>query len=427
MGENDMLSQDEINALLNGLGSDETENEANNAENNADNADLTAEAAESNASTAADSGNEIDQNILDGMHKDTLGEIGNISMGSAATTLSMLLNQKVQITTPTVSITNLHEVKNEYPIPCLLVDVKYTQGLTGSNILMIDMKDAAIIADLMMGGDGSNYSEELSEIHLSAVSEAMNQMMGSTATSISGMFGKKIDISPPYVKSIDLSDEKFDFVSDLDENAPLAKVSFKMEIGTLINSNIMQLIPIDFAKEMVNNLLNGMNSNETVPEIEEDVIPEPAPAVSPPPAAPEPQPVPVQPNPTPVQPIQQPVMQQPVMMPPPVQPQQPVNVQPAQFAPLTAVQPQEIPVNMGLLMDVPLQATVELGRTKMPIKEILDLGVGSIIELDKLAGEPVDLVVNGKLIAKGEVVVIDENFGLRITDILSTSERVSTF
>lgn len=423
MGENDMLSQDEINALLNGLGSDETESEAKPEES----VDVTADAAESNESVESASDSGIDQNIIDDMHKDTLGEIGNISMGSAATTLSMLLNQKVQITTPTVSITNLHEVKNEYPIPCLLVDVKYTQGLTGSNILMIDMKDAAIIADLMMGGDGSNYSEELSEIHLSAVSEAMNQMMGSTATSISGMFGKKIDISPPYVKSIDLSDEKFDFVSDLDENAPLAKVSFKMEIGTLINSNIMQLIPIEFAKEMVNNLLNGMNSNEAIPEIEEDVIPEPAPAVSPSPAAPEPQPVPVQPNPTPVQPIQQPVMQQPVMMPPPVQPQQPVNVQPAQFAPLTAVQPQEIPVNMGLLMDVPLQATVELGRTKMPIKEILDLGVGSIIELDKLAGEPVDLVVNGKLIAKGEVVVIDENFGLRITDILSTSERVSTF
>ncbi|MGM9570950.1 MAG: flagellar motor switch phosphatase FliY [bacterium] len=421
MGENDMLSQDEINALLNGLGSDETESEAKPEES----VDVTADAAESNESVESASGSGIDQNILDGMHKDTLGEIGNISMGSAATTLSMLLNQKVQITTPTVSITNLHEVKNEYPIPCLLVDVKYTQGLTGSNILMIDMKDAAIIADLMMGGDGSNYSEELSEIHLSAVSEAMNQMMGSTATSISGMFGKKIDISPPYVKSIDLSDEKFDFVSDLDENAPLAKVSFKMEIGTLINSNIMQLIPIEFAKEMVNNLLNGMNSNEAIPEIEDEIINEPAPAVSSAPPAPEPQPV--QPNPTPVQPVQQPVMQQPVMMPPPVQPQQPVNVQPAQFAPLTAVQPQEIPVNMGLLMDVPLQATVELGRTKMPIKEILDLGVGSIIELDKLAGEPVDLVVNGKLIAKGEVVVIDENFGLRITDILSTSERVSTF
>lgn len=405
MGENDMLSQDEISALLNGLGSDETESEAKTEGNT----DLTADSAGADDSVGDNSGSVIDQDIIDNVHKDTLGEIGNISMGSAATTLSMLLNQKVQITTPTVSITNLAEVKKEYPVPCLLIDVKYTQGLVGSNILMINMKDASIIADLMMGGDGSNVSDELNEIHLSAVSEAMNQMMGSTATSISGMFGKKIDISPPYLKSVDLADSEFDFVSNLDLQAPLAKVSFKMEIGTLINSNIMQLIPIDFAKEMVNNLLNGINNNK--PEIEDEIINESAA-----PSASEPQPV-----------QKPPVMQQPIMQQTPVQPQQPINVQSAQFAPLTAVQPQEIPVNIGLLMDVPLQATVELGRTKMPIKEILDLGVGSIIELDKLAGEPVDLVVNGKLIAKGEVVVIDENFGLRITDILSTNERVSAF
>lgn len=405
MGENDMLSQDEISALLNGLGSDETESEAKTEGNT----DLTADSAGADDSVGDNSGSVIDQDIIDNVHKDTLGEIGNISMGSAATTLSMLLNQKVQITTPTVSITNLAEVKKEYPVPCLLIDVKYTQGLVGSNILMINLKDASIIADLMMGGDGSNVSDELNEIHLSAVSEAMNQMMGSTATSISGMFGKKIDISPPYLKSVDLADSEFDFVSNLDLQAPLAKVSFKMEIGTLINSNIMQLIPIDFAKEMVNNLLNGINNNK--PEIEDEIINESAA-----PSASEPQPV-----------QKPPVMQQPIMQQTPVQPQQPINVQSAQFAPLTAVQPQEIPVNIGLLMDVPLQATVELGRTKMPIKEILDLGVGSIIELDKLAGEPVDLVVNGKLIAKGEVVVIDENFGLRITDILSTNERVSAF
>jgi len=356
--------------------------------------------------------------LLDDMQKDAVGEIGNISMGSAATALSLLLNKKVQITTPEVSITTMSELRTEYPVPCVIIDVKYTQGLRGHNLLMIKLRDAAIIADLMMGGTGENPSEELNELHLSAVSESMNQMMGSTATSLSSMFNKKIDISPPEVRTINLSDSQ-EFVGNIDENTPIVRISFSMEIGDLIDSKIMQLVPIDFAQEMARNLFGGLGTEEIVenppaPVVEENTTP---PIQAPPPMSP--------------------VQQQTAYSAPTmsnfndsgsqhvVHPTNPVSVQPVQFAQLNTNPSLELPANIGLLMDVPLQVTVELGRTKMAIKDILELGAGSIVELDKLAGEPVDLLVNGKLIAKGEVVVIDENFGLRITDILSPAERVN--
>lgn len=391
MDTSGMLSQEEIDALLNG---------ASDA------------AAPSPASGASEN------ELLDDMEKDAVGEIGNISMGSAATALSLLLNKKVQITTPRVSITSMSELRSEYPVPCVIIDVKYTQGLKGNNLLMIKLQDAAIIADLMMGGSGENPAEELNELHLSAVSEAMNQMMGSTATSLSSMFNKKIDISPPDVRTINLGDMQ-EVIAALEENTPIVQVSFTMEIGDLINSKIMQLIPIDFAQEMSSHLFGAIGTAEPVEEPSAPVLPVAPEAhqISPPASA----------------------MQQaaaayaaPSMAESQnsgkshlVQSTSPVSVQPVQFGQLNATPSLDMPANIGLLMDVPLRVTVELGRTKMAIKDILELGSGSIVELDKLAGEPVDLLVNGKLIAKGEVVVIDENFGLRITDILSPAERVN--
>ncbi|MCM0760184.1 flagellar motor switch phosphatase FliY [Sporomusa sphaeroides DSM 2875] len=332
---------------------------------------------------------------LSDIEKDALGEIGNISMGTAATTLSVLLGRRVSITTPKVSISTLDEIKRQYPLPYLVIEVGYTQGLLGTNILAIREQDALIIADLMMGGDGSNPPTELNELYMSAVSESMNQMMGSTATSISTIFKKKVDIAPPKVNLLDFAIDP-DITQIVTGNDPLVRVSFRMEVEELIDSELMQLMPLSVAKEMVENLMNAVQPAAAPP-------PHPAP---PKPAAPPPQPAPAY-----AQPTQQPV--------------QNVAVQPVQFAPLKPGGMPGVDTNIGLLLDVPLQITVELGRTRKLIRDILELAPGSVIELDKLAGEPVDILANGKLIAKGEVVVIDENFGVRITDVISPLERVN--
>ena len=383
----DLISQEEIDALLNGGGD-------------------SAAAAEAPAPAEGSPSQEGD--ALTDIERDALGEIGNISMGSAATTLSVLLGHKVSITTPTVSVDTLSSIKDQYPMPYLIVEVGYTVGIDGNNVLAIQAQDASIIADLMMGGDGTNPTQELNEIHMSAVGESMNQMMGSVATSLSTMFNKKIDISPPKVNMIDLgSEDKVTEIVSADD--PIAKISFRMEVDGLIDSEIMQILPIPVAKEMVGYLLNN--------EAEEE---EPMPAPAPAPAAPPPAPAAAAPPPA-----------APPMMggaasygaPPTPHVASNVPVQPAMFAPLSTAPVQVNDANIGLILDVPLQVTVERGRTRKTIKDILELTNGSIVELDKLAGEPVDIMVNGKFLAKGEVVVIDENFGVRITDIVSPAER----
>jgi flagellar motor switch protein FliN len=382
------LSQDEINALLQG---------------NTD--EISQPSAE-----AVGSGN-LEAEAITEMERDALGEIGNISMGSAATTLSVLLGRRVDITTPRVSVDTLGSIKDHYPLPYLVVEVGYTVGIDGNNILAIKEQDALIIADLMMGGEGTNPPTELNELYMSAVGEAMNQMMGSVSTSLSTMFSKKIDISPPKVNLVDLATSEP--VSQLVANdEEIVKVAFRMEVEGLIDSEIMQILPIKIAKEMVESLMT--------PTVD---APAPAPAVT----ATEPMPsaaAPAMSAPMPqaAMPEQQP-MYYATPAPQTARVAPGVPVQPVQFAPLTAGGIAVSDTNLGLIMDVPLQVTVELGRTKKLIKDILDLATGSIIELDKLAGEPVDILVNGKLLAKGEVVVIDENFGVRITDIVSPMER----
>ncbi len=391
----DMISQEEIDALLSGGGGDDAP------------ADDAAASDDASAAGAAPTGDTITD-----MERDALGEIGNISMGGAATTLSVLLGRKVSITTPTVSISNMSQLKEKYPIPFLVVEVGYSIGIEGNNVLCIQAKDAAIIADLMMGNDGTNPDEELSEIHMSAVSESMNQMMGSVATSLSSMFNKKVDITPPVVTLVDLGTEEV--VSKLlDKADPIVQASFRMEVDGLIDSEIMQLLPLDVAREMVDALMNQQPDVDN----EEEAI---AAAVAPPPAAPA------------AAPASAPAAAAaaPASNGYGAQPMQPhvasnVPVQSAQFTPLSTVPVQVNDANIGLILDVPLQVNVELGRTKKSIKEILDLTKGSIVELDKLAGETVDIMVNGKYLAKGEVVVIDENFGVRITEIVSPLERAA--
>ena len=420
------LTQEEIDALLNGA---------------------TSEPAASDSASNEEASSVLSDDLLSSMEKDALGEIGNISMGSAATTLSVLLGHKVNITTPTVSVDTMSTIQKQYPMPYLVDEVGYVIGINGNNILAIQASDASIIADLMMGGDGLNPQEELTDIHMSAVGEAINQMMGTVATSLSTMFNKKIDISPPKVNLIDLgAEDKITYLVNNDE--PVVKTSFRMEVDGLIDSEIMQILPLDVAKEMVSFLMGGGAEAEA----QEAPAPEPAPA----PVAPEPAPVAAAPAPAPAASAPQPAAPQYAAPPQPPQyaapTQQPqytappmgaqpvyappayannvvssgVPVQNAQFAPLTNEPVEVNAANISLIQDVPLQVTVELGRTKKSIREILEFSTGSIIELDKLAGEPVDIHVNGQLTAKVEVVVIDENFGVRITEIVSPMERVQS-
>lgn len=372
-----MLSQEEINALLGGMGED----------GGSDSSD-----------TQAGAGSVP----LSSEEKDAIGEISNISMGTAATTLSTLLNQKVLITTPNVSIANWEDISQSYDRPCVFIQISYIEGLDGNNILILREKDVKIITDLMMGGNGEDVDgTELSELHLSAICEAMNQMMGSAATSISSVLEKKVDISPPTASLIDMDgsidEEGFgDFLK-----GEFVKVSFRLEIGTLIDSELMQLYPIDFAKELYNKFMSSSELDQPAP-----AAPTPAPAPAPVPAVPTPGPAPAMSAP-------------PQGYAQPMQPAQPVNVAPAQFQAFdNTINPLMQQENIGLIMDVPLEVTVELGRTNKTIKEILDFSPGTIIELNKLAGEAIDLLVNGKYVAKGEVVVIEDNFGIRITEII---------
>lgn len=402
MMSDDMLSQDEIDALLNGT---------------ADTSDM------NNTQPST-------EDYLSTLEQDALGEIGNISFGSSATALSSLLMQKVDITTPTISIIKRSNLADEFPEPNVAIQVEYTEGFSGMNLLVIQQSDAAIIADLMLGGDGTSPTDEMNEIHLSAVQEAMNQMMGSAATSMSTVFNKRVDISPP---SIDLLHVKEGEGTEQIPDEDLVNVSFQLKVGNLIDSRIMQVLPVDFARELVDQLLNPPSEEgDILQQVDTHEQQKPAGEVdqgntSPPPAyqqtqqdvtyreSSEPSTTQSQEAPAPRETQYMGGMSQ----------EDSSQVQQAvfsQFEPTTLHQQEKR--NLDMLMDIPLKVTVELGRTKRTIKDILELSSGSIVELDKLAGEPVDILVNDKPIAQGEVVVIDENFGVRVTEILSQQERL---
>ena len=383
-----MLSQEEIDALTGG----------------------------NSATSEADSGSSS-EHTLTAAERDAVGEIANINMGTAATTLSTLLNHKVTITTPRVSYVTMNELSKQYDRPCVFIHISYIDGIDGNNILILKEQDVKIITDLMMGGDGSNTDGELSELHLSAISEAMNQMMGSAATSLSSMLNRKIDISPPSASLVDLNDTIDDdkIVSFLDDE--IVQISFDMKIGDLVDSQIMQLYPFDFARDLYQKFMGNTEASADQAAAQQPEQPQVPVQPAPQPQMDAPQ---MQANPQMAQPqmqanpqMAQPQMQQPYMMPAPN-----MAVQPAQFQTFNQeISPLLQQENIDLIMDVPLEVTVELGRSNKSIKEILDFAPGTIIELDKLAGEPVDILVNGKFVAKGEVVVIEENFGIRIVEI----------
>lgn len=371
---NGFLSQEEIDSLLNGgiTANNETVSEEN-----------------------------IEDLITD-MDKDLLGEIGNISMGSASTALSQIINQPVNITTPVVSITTLKNLKKEFVIPNMVLEVEYTSGIIGRNVLVMKVTDSSVIANLMMGGDGKVNSTELTEIEISAVQEAMNQMIGSAATSMATMFAREVNISPPHSKI--WNDDSEPLSDEITEDEPIVKVCFRMKIGTLVDSEIMQLLPVATAKKVVSIMLGTeereenvssakhsvkITSNEEQKNINESFNDN----------------------------IKQKEIERPM---------EKVEVHTAAFEPLDVTPVKSTSKNIDLILDVPLEISVVLGRTKKSIKEILNLGTGSLIELDKLAEEPVEILVNGKKVAYGEVVVVDENFGVRITNIVSNVDRVKS-
>lgn len=396
-----MLSQDEINALLSGV--------------NAGSSD-----------PQPDPQPAATEEILTDIEKDAIGEIANISMGTSATTLYSLVNRKVNITTPTVSIANWKNFIDEQEKPCVFIQIKYTEGLDGANILIMRERDVKVITDLMMGGDGSNIDGELGELHLSAISEAMNQMMGSSATSLSSMLGRMIDISPPEASLVNILENKngADIAPFL--AGDFVKIEFRMQIEDLVDSTIMQLYPIDFAKslykifmeqrweraQLLHSRILRRSHSRFLRRSHSRILRRNRSLMfhrrqkcrrcsrqchkcrcS--------------------RQCQQMQMQQMPQM-------QQANIQPAQFQAFNTQMPQQMASqeNIGLIMDVPLEVTVELGRTKKSIAEILDFTPGTIIELDKIAGEPIDVLVNGKFVAKGEVVVIEESFGIRVTEII---------
>jgi len=427
----DMLSQEEINALLGGAmgGPDED---------------------------SSDDVNDFATMLTDD-EKDVLGELGNISIGTSATTLFALLGQRVIITTPKVSVINLRDIGENYEKPCVGIRVDYTEGIKGTNVLLLNHHDVKVITSLMMGWGGEiNEDEDLNEMDISAIQECMNQMIGSASTSLAGLVNTKIDIATPRATVIDFGSAELLENLGFEEEYAVA-TEFRMEIGTLVDSNIMQLLPMDFAKHMVTVMLDAMSPDASPQEaapppvdmpppaatghVREAAppVPAPAPAAAAPPPAAAPAPAAHYPDPAaahypdPAAAYHAPppgyAPPPPGYAPPPpgyyVPPPQPqVAAQAAQFQSFDMNDLVQQKENIEIIMDVPLEVTVELGRTSRKIKDILELQPGSIVELNKLAGEPIDILVNGKFVAKGEVVVIDENFGIRITDIINVEHRI---
>ncbi|MBS3898555.1 MAG: flagellar motor switch phosphatase FliY [Dethiobacter sp.] len=320
---------------------------------------------------------------------DTLAEIGNIFMGSAATALSQLLTKQVNITTPRVSISTLRQIRDQFPEPCVVVTVEYLQGLTGDNLLIISQRDATVIAALMMGEEADSPAD-LDEIRISAVSEAMNQMAGAACTSLAEIFYRNIEISPPQTEYRTLGE---DGAAEKKLDELLVKLSFRLRVNGLIDSEIVQLIPFIFAREMVRVLLEAMGGTpQQSPQFAFEPFPEPAPAP---------------------EPILAPLDFEPVLA---------ANV-PHWRQEVVGASYQEGTVQLDLIRDIPVQVTGLLGRRTVKLKELMAVSAGTVLELESTAEVPVDILANGKLVARGEVVVYNNRFGIKITDIIEPWQR----
>jgi len=350
------LSQEEIDALLRGSGLEVKENSSAIEEND---------------------------EILTPEEKDILCEIGNISAGASSTALSELLRQKVIINIPTIWVTTLKDLHESFQTPYIAVEVNYTTGIEGKNLFIVKMDDAAVIADIMMGGTGENVSSQMDEITMSAVSEAMNQMIGFSATSMSELFRKTVEISPPTITTINVKEDRDNYIWDPEQKIII--ISFKLKVGEILQSEIMLLMNPEVAKQQVSYLTSASYDQAAVSS-------------------------------TPIEAEEQHLL--------PAATENPSDKKPELSESQKIRTNNDNYRNLDLILDVPLRLSVMLGRTKRNISDVLGFNLGTIIELERLADEPVDILVNDTLIAKGEVVVVNEYFGVRITSIISPENRV---
>ncbi|MBC7253983.1 MAG: flagellar motor switch phosphatase FliY [Actinobacteria bacterium] len=324
---------------------------------------------------------------------DALGEFFNIAMGRAATVLSTILGRDVEITTPRVGWVDWKEMVTSHPVPSVVVWVQIKEGLEGSTLLVLSQRDANLVANIM-DEEEKDLEEPLDEYRQSVVGEAVNQMVGGAVYAMSEMLGLEMSIHPPRIEVLDFSAEGEAEPPPSYGEGDLVRISFQFRVADLLKSEMIQLMPVSFAKALADMIL------------EEDEEVEPpgggGEAAEPPRAGQEGA------GPAAGEPVQS------------IGPEEEVEVRRAEFQPLGGGggggRSEED--NIRLLLDIELEVSVEIGRARMRIKDVLSLGEGSIIELDKMVGEPVEIYANKKLIARGEVVVIDEDFGVRVTEIV---------
>ncbi len=423
------------------------------------------------------------------MELDAIGEIMNISLGASATAVSTMLSTIVNITTPIASVLRKDEFEFKRLEPAIGVEIDYVEGLEGKNIMMFRREDVRIIVNTMMGEETSSEDFELDELHISAICEVMNQMMGASATALSEFLGMIVNISTP--KSFEIGEpEDFKDKYFTDEDG-MVVVRFRLEIEGKMESEFMNIMPIGLAKKLLAPFEASLGDSEPAPapEPEKPLVSEPEPDSSgggatmsqaemdamfaamrgdSPAPAPESAPTPPAPAPQPAAPAQQPAAPMPPQGMAPAQqpyyPYPPMGSDPMMLqllnqmqqtqaqmmemmknvgkAPAPAAQPaqgggsiirplessqvyesagsgEEDKTNQEMLMKVPLEVSVEIGRTKRLVRDILEFTQGTLVVLDKMAGEQVDLFVNGQCIARGDIVVVEDNFGIRITEIVS--------
>lgn len=319
---------------------------------------------------------EREEELLEQQYQDALAEVGNISLGAAATALSQILNRTVQITTPKVSLVSLKEVRASYPVPCVVVTVHYLKGLEGDNILIVKNEDALKIAGLMMGMESTEGFAELGELELSAISEAMNQMMGSAATAMSDLFNRSIEISPPQVSYKDLKTENVD-LNSIHDDSIVIRIAFRMVVEALLDSELIQLIPLEYGRKIASSLLSAVVSGM----MEEPLLPATA-----------------------------------------IDSSAEAGVEIA--FPEDVLPPADI-YGMGqddkfqLIKDIPIEINAILGKARVSLKRVFSVVPGEIIPLENYLGEPVELYANNQLVARGEVVLVNGHFGVKITAMLS--------
>lgn len=404
------------------------------------------------------------EELMSPMEIDSIGEIMNISLGSSATTVSTLLDQRVNITTPRVTIVTAQEFEFKGLEPAVAVEINYVSGLDGTNVMVLKESDVRIIVGLLLQ---TEYSEEdfvLDEMSLGAICEVMNQMMGASSTALSQLLNRPINISPPDSFKIENPEQfKKKYFND---DEPIVTIHFNLMIGELTNSEFISIMSLGLAKDLISSFGFGSSSLENTPEsapVQSAPPAAPAPAAAapvastpPPAAAPAPAPYPAQPayaapaayHPDPqagfVQtaygvpaaaysappvPMASPMQPTPVIRSGNVRQESPsYEIQSASyqnFDEQETVLTTDQSNNLNMILSVPLEVTVEIGSTKRKIKEILDFTAGTILELDKQAGSQVDIFVNGQRIAKGDVVVVDDYYGVRITEISSNVDIIN--